>query len=164
MKKHKCNSIKNTIFSSRGESIAATPTPPSYSPSQHHADYLSSWFQWRENHTNTEKCYFTSTQIQLRWGGDTFPNFIFPVCCWMFANPGLLQVVGCKYDLQWLAVTAAGSRCDSCSSYGSYCSAAGCRTIQYQVQGRNGLEKVKLKMQMVKNKTGLNIMFTSNAD
>ena len=125
---------------------------------------LSSWFQWRENYANTEKCYFTSTQIQLRWGGDTFPNFIFPVCCWMFANPGLLQVVGCKYDLQWLAVTAAGSRCDSCSSCGSYCSAAGCRTIQYQVQGRTGLEKVKLKMQMVKNKTGLNIMFTSNAD
>ena len=73
-------------------------------------------------------------------------------------------VAGCKYDLQWLALTAAGSRCDSCCSCGSYCSAAGCRTIQYQVQGRTGLEKVKLKMQMVKNKTGLNIMFTTNVD
>ena len=61
-------------------------------------------------------------------------------------------------------MTAAGSRCDSCCSCGSYCSAAGCRTIQYQVQGRTGLEKVKLKMQMVKNKTGLNIMFTTNVD
>ena len=79
----------------------------------------------------------------------------------MFANPGLVPAISCKYDLQWLALTAAGSRCDSCCSCGSYCSAAGCRTIQYQVQGRTGLEKVKLKMQMVKNKTGLNMIFTS---
>ena len=83
---------------------------------------------------------------------------------WIFEIPGLVPVVGCKYDLQWLALTAAGSRCDSCCSCGSYCSAAGCRTIQYQVQGRTGLEKVKLKMQMVKNNTGLNIMFKSNVD
>ena len=32
------------------------------------------------------------------------------------------------------------------------------------MQGRTGLEKVKLKMQMVKNNTGLNIMFKSNVD
>ena len=141
------------------------PTPPPYFPSQDHAALIL--VLMKEKSCKME-CLFTSTQKQAcwgRWGCDTlFSILIFPVCCWIFENPGLVPAVGCKYDLQWLAVTAAGSRCDSCSSCGSYCSAAGCRTIQYQVQGRTGLEKVKLKMQMVKNKTGLNIMFTSNAD
>ena len=58
-----------------------------------------------------------------------------------------------------MQLTAAGDSCDSCAM-----TAAALRTIQYQVQGRTGLEKVKQKMQMVKNKTGLNIIFTTNVD